>query len=54
MTDQPAFQGKVRGHSPKAAVLVGEILSIPAHEKLSDDDQGFVIAAIKEFFEAIA
>jgi dTDP-4-amino-4,6-dideoxygalactose transaminase len=54
MTDQPAFQGKVRGHSPKAAVLVGEILSIPAHEKLSDDDQGLVIAAIEEFFEATA
>jgi len=54
MTDQPAFQGKVRGRSPKAAVLVGEILSIPAHEKLSDGDQGLVIAAIKEFFEAMA
>ena len=54
MTDQPAFQGKVRGQSPKAAMLVGEILSIPAHEKLGDDEQGFVIAAIKEFFEAIA
>ena len=54
MTDQPAFQGKVRGCSPKAAGLVAEILSIPAHEQLSDDDQGFVIAAIEAFFEAIA
>ena len=54
MTDQPAFQGKVRGRSPKAAMLVGEILSIPVHEKLSDDDQGLVIATIIEFFEAIA
>jgi len=54
MTDQPAFQGKVRGQSPKAAMLVGEILSIPAHEKLGDDEQGFVIATIIEFFEAIA
>jgi dTDP-4-amino-4,6-dideoxygalactose transaminase len=54
MNDQPAFQGKVRGRSPKAAELVGEILSIPAHEKLGDDEQGFVIAAVKGFFEAVA
>jgi dTDP-4-amino-4,6-dideoxygalactose transaminase len=54
MNDQPAFQGKVRGQSPKAAMLVGEILSIPVHEKLSEDEQGLVIATIKEFFEAAA
>lgn len=54
MNDQPAFQGKVRGRSPKAAKLVGEILSIPAHEKLGDDEQGFVIETIIKFFEATA
>jgi dTDP-4-amino-4,6-dideoxygalactose transaminase len=42
----------VGGRSPKAAKLVGEILSIPAHEKLSEDEQGLVIVAINKFFEA--
>jgi dTDP-4-amino-4,6-dideoxygalactose transaminase len=50
MNEQPAFQGKVRGNSPRAARLVREILCIPAHEKLSDEDQTFVINAMKEFF----
>jgi dTDP-4-amino-4,6-dideoxygalactose transaminase len=50
MNDQPAFQGKVRGTSPRAASLVQEILCIPAHENLSDDDQSFVIEAFKRFF----
>ena len=50
MNDQPAFQGKARGTSPRAARLVREILCIPAHEKLSDEDQGFVIDAFRTFF----
>jgi dTDP-4-amino-4,6-dideoxygalactose transaminase len=50
LADQPAFRGKVRGHSPRAAELVREILSIPAHEKLRDDEQSFVIDAVKAFF----
>jgi dTDP-4-amino-4,6-dideoxygalactose transaminase len=50
MNDQPAFQGKARGSSPRAAKLVQQILCIPAHEKLKDDDQTFVITAMKEFF----
>jgi UDP-2-acetamido-2-deoxy-ribo-hexuluronate aminotransferase len=50
MNNQPAFQGKARGYSPRAARLVHEILCIPAHEKLSDDDQSFVIDAFKAFF----
>ncbi len=50
MNDQPAFQGKVRGSSPRAARLIQEVLCIPVHEKLSDEDQSFVIDAFKEFF----
>jgi dTDP-4-amino-4,6-dideoxygalactose transaminase len=50
MNDQPAYQGKVRGSSPRAAQLVKEILCIPAHEKLTDADQDYVIAAIRSFF----
>jgi len=51
LNDQPAFQGRIRGISPKAAKLTKQILSIPMHEKLTDGEQGLVIAAIKEFFE---
>ncbi len=49
MNDQPAFQGKVRGHSPRAAELVREILCIPAHEKLSEDEQFYVTSAIRGY-----
>jgi dTDP-4-amino-4,6-dideoxygalactose transaminase len=48
--DQPAFQGKVHGHSPRAAGLVREILCIPAHEKLRYDEQSLVINAVRGFF----
>jgi dTDP-4-amino-4,6-dideoxygalactose transaminase len=50
LNDQPAFRGKMRGHSPRAAGLVREILSVPAHEKLRDDEQSFVIDAVEAFF----
>jgi aminotransferase EvaB len=52
MNDQPAFQGRVRGSSPRAARLIRETLCIPVHEKLSDEDQDFVIDAFKTFFRA--
>jgi len=51
MNDQPAFQGKVRGHSPRAAKLVQEIVCLPAHEKLTADQQSYVIGAIHAFFK---
>ena len=50
MSEQPAFQGLVRGKSPVAEKLVREILCLPAHEKLSVDDQRFVVGAVKDFF----
>jgi dTDP-4-amino-4,6-dideoxygalactose transaminase len=51
MAEQPAFQGKYRGAAPRAARLVKEIICIPAHEKMSDADQDFVIDSIKSFFK---
>jgi dTDP-4-amino-4,6-dideoxygalactose transaminase len=54
MVDQPAFQGKTRGDAPRAARLVGEILCLPIHEKLTADEQGIVIAAVKDFFRNVA
>jgi dTDP-4-amino-4,6-dideoxygalactose transaminase len=50
MNDQPAFQGKVRGQSPRAAKIVNEIICLPGHEKMTDDDQTYVIKAVKSFF----
>ncbi|HEX8077970.1 MAG TPA: DegT/DnrJ/EryC1/StrS family aminotransferase, partial [Chthoniobacterales bacterium] len=47
MNDQPAFQGKVRGQSPNAARLVKEILCLPAHEKLTANEQTYVIGAVR-------
>jgi len=51
MNDQRAFQGKSRGESARARRFVEEILCIPAHEKLSDADQEFVIRAVQSFFD---
>ena len=50
MNDQPAFRNLTRGDSPNAAHLVTQILSLPVHEKLTDDDQSLVINAIGDFF----
>jgi dTDP-4-amino-4,6-dideoxygalactose transaminase len=50
MNDQPAFQGKYRGSSPRAHRLVQEILCLPANEKLTDPQQDFVIASVRSFF----
>lgn len=49
MNDQPAFRGKVRGASPRASELVKQILCLPLHEKLTDDQQGFVIDTVTAF-----
>jgi dTDP-4-amino-4,6-dideoxygalactose transaminase len=51
MNDQPAFQTKSRGESPRARRFVEEILCIPAHEKLSDADQELVIRSVRSFFD---
>jgi len=50
MNDQPAFQGMVTGTSPRAEKIIREILSIPVHEKISGEDQTYVIKTIKQFF----
>lgn len=50
MPDQPAFQGKIRSIAPVAANLVREILCLPVHEKLSDEEQTYVINTVKDFF----
>jgi len=54
MNHQPAFQGRIRGESPRATELVKRILCLPIHEKLTDDQQSFVIVAVKGFFGASA
>lgn len=50
MNDQQAFQGLVYGESPIAAQLVKQILCLPVSEKVTDEQQDYVIACVKSFF----
>lgn len=52
LNDQPAYQGRVRGHSPRAAQMVREIICLPGHEKLTRDEQDMVVEAIASFFKS--
>ena len=49
MNDQPSFQGRSRGISPKASQIVHELICLPASEKLSDEQQDYVIGKVREF-----
>jgi len=50
MNDQPAFQGRIRGTSPRAHHLVEQILALPVHEKMTDNQQDWVISSVRAFF----
>ncbi|MEP0338259.1 MAG: DegT/DnrJ/EryC1/StrS family aminotransferase [Alphaproteobacteria bacterium] len=51
IADQPCYRGlPTRRPLPVASRLVGEILSLPIHERLSDNDVGYVIECILDFF----
>jgi dTDP-4-amino-4,6-dideoxygalactose transaminase len=50
INDQPAFQGRCRGDSPKARSAVSRILCLPCSEKLSEEQQDYVIATVRSFF----
>jgi dTDP-4-amino-4,6-dideoxygalactose transaminase len=52
MNDQPAFQGRVKGESPKARAAVKRNLCLPVTEKLSARDQDRVIDTVRSFFRA--
>jgi len=52
MPDQPAYEHLDPADIPVARDLVGKILSLPCHEKLTDDDVQFVIEAVSAFYAA--
>lgn len=49
MTQHPAYRHLATMPLPNAERLVGQILSLPIHEKLSDDQVDYVIDAVTEF-----
>jgi dTDP-4-amino-4,6-dideoxygalactose transaminase len=51
MPNQPAYMNGVKGTFPLAIKLVGQLLSLPAHEKLLDSDVCYIADVIKEFFK---
>jgi dTDP-4-amino-4,6-dideoxygalactose transaminase len=50
MPDQPVYKGYPRDRLTRARAIVGEILCIPAHEKLSLDDIDTVAVSIRDFY----
>ncbi len=51
MPEHPAYRKRARGEYPKASRLVKQILCIPNHEKLRDEEVRYIIENIREFFK---
>ena len=47
---QPAYKKNVKGSFSNAKKIVKQILCLPIHEKLNNDDLKYVIMAIKKFY----
>jgi dTDP-4-amino-4,6-dideoxygalactose transaminase len=50
MPQHTAYRGQVRGEWTKAAQLVRQILCLPIHEKLTDEQARYVGQGVREFF----
>jgi dTDP-4-amino-4,6-dideoxygalactose transaminase len=50
LPDHPAHAAGARGHYPRARELGRRNLSLPCHEKLTDDEVERVIKAVREFY----
>jgi len=50
VSDAPVFQRFKRFETPNARKVLNRFLSIPAHEKLSDEQVAFVIEKIRQFY----
>lgn len=51
MSEQPAYKNRYKSDTIKAQKLVKEILCIPIHEKLKDEQIQYVIESIQEFYK---
>jgi dTDP-4-amino-4,6-dideoxygalactose transaminase len=52
MCDQPPYKERSVADIPHARETIGRILTLPLHEKMTDGDVEFVVAAILEFYGA--
>lgn len=52
MPDQPAYQKEVRGEYQKSRAFVSQILCLPMHEKLTDEQSDRVIECVTQFFNS--
>lgn len=50
MPEQPVYRDGVRGKFPNAQRLVGQVLCLPATEKIRRDEVEYVAACIREFY----
>ena len=50
VSDAPVFRKYKRKDTPNARKVLSRFLSLPAHEKLSDEQVEFVIDKIREFY----
>ena len=51
MTQQPAYKSLTKSNLPQAEYLVNRILSLPIHEKLTQNDLDYIVESIREFYE---
>jgi dTDP-4-amino-4,6-dideoxygalactose transaminase len=52
MALQPPYRSARRAPLPRAERIVGEILSLPCHDKLTDEEVDRVIHAVRRFFKS--
>ncbi len=50
MPEQPAYRDTARGSYPNARRLVGRLLSLPLHEKMTEADVDYVAESVQTFF----
>lgn len=50
MPDQPAYAHLERPHIPEARRLVERIISLPCHDKMTDDEVQSVISSVRAFY----
>ena len=49
--DQPVYGGKAKGSYDKAEKAVDTLLSLPIHERMTDEDADYVVACVTSFFD---
>ena len=50
-TQQPAYNYLAKSNLPQAENMVNQILSLPIHEKLTQNELDYIVESVREFFE---